>query len=63
MKSFHEIVSKKWWFILLNLGTLLVLALSGRVTSSLESPIASLIALLVMNEIAAISARNFPNWK
>ncbi len=63
MKSFHEIISRKWWFILFNLGTLLALALSGRLTSSVESAIASLIALLVVNGIAVISARNFPNWK
>jgi hypothetical protein len=63
MRRFHEVISKKWWFVLFNLGTLVALALSGRLTSSLESAIASLIALLIVNGIAAVSARNFPNWR
>jgi hypothetical protein len=62
MKSLHELVSKKWWFVLFNVGTLLALAVSGRL-SSLDSAVTSLIALLIVNGTAVISARSFPNWK
>jgi len=63
MKRLHELVSKKQWFILFNVGTLIALALAGRLTASWESLVTSLIALLIMNGVAAISARNFPEWK
>jgi hypothetical protein len=63
MKKLHEVVSKKQWFILFNAGTLIALAVSGRLTTSRESVVTSLIALLIINVIAAISARNFPDWK
>lgn len=63
MKNFHELVSKKQWFVLFNLGTLIALALDGRLTSSTGSLATSLLALLIMNVVAAISARNFPDWK
>jgi len=51
MKSLHELVSKKWWFVLFNVGTLLALGVTGRL-SSLQSAIVSLIALLIVNGIA-----------
>jgi hypothetical protein len=63
MRKLHEVVSKKQWFILFNAGTLIALAVSGRLTASRESLVTSLIALLIINLIAAISARNFPDWK
>jgi hypothetical protein len=63
MRKLHEVVSKKQWFILFNAGTLIALAVSGRLTASGESLVTSLIALLIINVIAAISARNFPDWK
>jgi|HubBroStandDraft_1064217.scaffolds.fasta_scaffold126698_3 TRAP-type uncharacterized transport system fused permease subunit len=63
MKKLHELVSKKQWFILFNLGALVALALSGRLTSSRASLITSLIALLIVNVMAVISAKNYPEWK
>jgi hypothetical protein len=63
MKSLHELVSKRQWFILFDVGTLVALAVTGRLTSSRQSLLTSLIALLIMNGVAAISARNFPEWK
>jgi len=63
MRKLHEVVSKKQWFILFNGGTLIALAVSGHLTASGESLVTSLIALLIINVIAAISARNFPDWK
>ncbi len=63
MRKLHEVVSKKQWFILFNGGTLIALAVSGRLTASGVSLVTSLIALLIINVIAAISARNFPDWK
>jgi hypothetical protein len=63
MKKLQELVSKKQWFILFNVGTLIALALAGRLTSSRESLVASLVALIIMNGVAVISSRNFPDWK
>lgn len=63
MKRLHELVTKKQWFILFNAGTLIALAVTGRLSSSLKSLVASVVALLIMNAVAAISARNYPEWK
>jgi hypothetical protein len=63
MRKLHDIISKKQWFILFNLGTLAALALSGRLTASLESLISNLFALLVVNIMALIASRRYPRWK
>ncbi len=63
MKSLHELISKKQWFIFFNMGTLVALVLTGRLRWSVESIVTTLIALLVVNGAAAISARNYPEWK
>ena len=63
MRKLHELISKKQWFILFNAGTLIALGVTGRLTLSRESLVTSVVALLIMNGIAAISARNFPDWK
>lgn len=63
MKRFHELVSKKQWFVLFNVVGVIALVLTGRLKWSTESLVTSLIALLVVNVVAAISARNFPEWK
>ncbi len=63
MKKLRELVSKKQWFILFNVVSVIALVVTGRLKWSAESLITSLIALLVMNGVAAISARNFPEWK
>jgi hypothetical protein len=63
MKKLHELISKKQWFILFNLVSIVALVLTGRLKWSAESLVTSLIVLLVMNGVAAISARNYPGWK
>lgn len=63
MKKLQELISKKQWFILFNLVSIVALVLTGRLKWSAESVVASLIVLLVMNGVAAVSARNYPEWK
>ncbi len=63
MKKMHDLVTKKQWFLVFNFGALLFLALAGRLTSSLESAIIHLLVLGVLNLMALISTRSFPNWK
>jgi hypothetical protein len=63
MKKLHELISKKQWFILFNLVSIVALVLTGRLKWSAKSLVTSLIVLLVMNGVAAISARNYPEWK
>jgi len=63
MRKLHELVSKKQWFILFNVASVIALAVTGRLKWSAESLVTSVIVLLVMNGVAAISAKNFPEWK
>ncbi len=63
MKKTHDLITKKQWFLLFNLGALLLLALSGRLTASLESAVIHLVVLGVLNLVALISTRSFPEWK
>lgn len=63
MKKTHAVLSKKQCFILFNLIAFAVLTTSGRLTSSRQSLIGYLLAILVVNGIAAISATNYPQWK
>ena len=63
MKTFHEMFSKKQCFVLFNVVSVVGLVLTGRLKWSAESIVTSLIALLLMNGVAAISAKNFPEWK
>ena len=55
--------SKKQCFVLFNVVSVVGLVLTGRLKWSAESIVTSLIALLLMNGVAAISAKNFPEWK
>ena len=63
MKKFHDLISRKQWFVLFNIGSFVVLVLTKRLTWSAESGVMSLIALLAVNGVALVSARNFPEWK
>ncbi len=63
MKNLRDLVSKKQFFVLFNVVSVIALAVTGRLKWSAESLVTSLIALLVMNGVAAISAKNFPEWK
>jgi hypothetical protein len=63
MDGFHRYIGKKLWFILFNVASILYLVLSGRLRLSLESIVGCIVALLLINGVAFISARNFPDWK
>jgi hypothetical protein len=63
MKELHDLMSKKQAFMLFNLLCIASLALTGRLAFTPHSLLTSLIALLAMNGVAAISARNFRGWK
>lgn len=63
MKNLRELVSKKQFFVLFNLVSVGALVLTGRLKWSAESLSTSVVALLVVNGVVAISARNFPEWK
>jgi Na+/citrate or Na+/malate symporter len=63
MKRLHQLVSKRLWFVLFNGIAVLLLFLTGRLKPTWESILVAIFVLLVMNVIALISARNFPDWK
>jgi hypothetical protein len=63
MNPFHQLVSKKMWFILFNLFTLIYLRVTGRLQGNWESICTAIVVLVIMNAVALISARNFPGWK
>lgn len=63
MKKLHDVVSKRQWFILFNVLGVIMLVVTGRLGLSPKSLITGLVALLLMNGIAAISARKYPEWK
>ena len=62
-ERFHQLVSKKQWFLLFNIGVLLALILTGRLHFSVASIISTVIALGIVNVMAWLSSRNYPNWK
>ena len=63
MKELPSIISKRMWFLLFNVGTILYLVLVGRLTWDATSIISYGLALLMMNGIAWISARKYKDWK
>jgi hypothetical protein len=63
LNRFHKLVSKKLWFGLFNVIAIGFLVISGRLRFETDSLIAYGLALFLMNVIALISARNFPDWK
>jgi uncharacterized membrane protein HdeD (DUF308 family) len=62
-ERFHRLVSKKQWFLLFNIGVLLVLVLTRRVHFSVVSIVSLVIALGIVNVMAWFSSKNYPNWK
>jgi hypothetical protein len=62
-ERFHQLLTKRQWFILFNVVGIAALLLTKRLNWSLESIITCAVALLVVNFVAAISARRYPNWK
>ncbi len=59
MDRFHRLIGKRLWFVLFNVASILYLGLTGRLQLSFESIVSCVVALLVMNGIALVSARNF----
>ena len=63
MRSFPELISKKVWFLLFNISSIVYLVATGRLRRDALSVVSCLGALLLLNGIAILSARKFPNWK
>jgi hypothetical protein len=63
MKTMHELVTRKQWFVLFNAACVIASVATGRLTPTWDSVVINLLVLGLMNGIAAISARNFPDWK
>ncbi len=63
MFEFAKIMSKRTWFLLFNIGTIIYLISSGTLTWDAISIFSCVIALLLMNGIAWISGCEYPHWK
>ena len=63
MNQFHKLVSKKMWFLLFNMGTTFYVIISGTIKWDAVSILSYAVALGLINMIAWISTRNFPDWK
>lgn len=62
-KRFHQAVSKKQWFLLFNVAAIVALALTGRVKLNAESLIPCVAALGIVNWVAWLSSKHYPDWK
>lgn len=56
-------VSKKLWFVLFNAVTIVYLMLVGKLHLEMDSLLSCGAALLLINVVVFISAKNFPDWK
>jgi hypothetical protein len=67
MRDIHEIFSKKVWFALFNLGSIIYLIIRGTLQWNAVSMVSCGLALLLVNGIALISSRKYgnkyKNWK
>ena len=63
MIELPKIMSKRMWFLLFNVGTILYLIISGTLRWGAVSVISCGISLLLINGIALISARKYKNNK
>ena len=63
MKQFHRVISKKMWFLLFNVGTALYMIVLGHLSWDVISVASFTVALGLINLIAWISTRRFPEWK
>ena len=59
MKDFHEIISKKVWFLLFNVGTIAYLILWVHIQLNAISLVCYGLALLLINGVALISGRRY----
>ena len=63
VSEFHRIISKKMWFLLFNVGATLYMIVFGRLGLDVVSILSFAVALGLLNLIAWISAKRFPEWK
>jgi cytochrome c oxidase subunit IV len=63
MVELPKIMSKKVWFLVFNLGTIIYLTVSGSLRWEVVSIFSYGLALLLMNGIAWISACKYKGWK
>jgi hypothetical protein len=63
VRTFHQLVSKRLWFIGFNVASIVFLLVTDRLRLDLVSLLSYGFALALLNVIALISARNFPDWK
>jgi hypothetical protein len=63
MLEFPKVISKKLWFLLFNVGTIVYLLSTGTLRWEFVSVLACFLALTMMNGIAWISARKYKQWK
>lgn len=61
MFELPKLMSKKMWFLLFNVGTILYLIISGALTWDAVSVFSCGISLALMNGVALISAREYKN--
>jgi hypothetical protein len=62
MKTLHDLISKKQWLILFNVGSVVALLLTGRLRWSRESVLTNIVALLVINGMAAFATRGLQRF-
>jgi hypothetical protein len=63
MVELPRIISKKVWFLIFNVGTIIYLIANGSLHWDAISIVSYGLALLIMNGIALISARKYKGWK
>jgi len=59
MLDIPKLISKKWWFLIFNLGTTLYMVLSGNLRWDVESLLSYGVVLLAVNGLILISARRY----
>jgi hypothetical protein len=62
-ERFHQLLTKKQWFLFFNIAALVALILTGRLRFSVSSSLLTVIALGIVNVMAWLSSGNYPNWK
>lgn len=63
MDWFHKLITRKQWYVIFNVMAIGWAIVTGRLQWSAKSIIIAAVALAVMNTIAYISGRNYPDWK
>jgi hypothetical protein len=63
MTWLQRLVSKRLWFLMFNVICILYFVVTDSLRFSFESILTAGFALMIMNAIALISARKFPDWK